>query len=97
VLRPHELFQQPVQVDLNKSVEIEVPDAWKREIKNGPINVLPLVGGSKQQYRDGWCTYTYEHVQAPELEIVCGGINAKGIGDLETRPSNAFWIRAGSR
>jgi hypothetical protein len=77
VLRPHELFQQPVQVDLNKSVEIEVPDAWKREIKNGPINVLPLVGGSKQQYRDGWCTYTYEHVQAPELEIVCGGINAK--------------------
>lgn len=77
MLRPHELFQQPIPIDMNKLVEIEVPDAWKHEIKSGPINVLPLVSGSKQQYPDGWCTYTYEHIQAPELEIICGGINAK--------------------
>jgi hypothetical protein len=25
----------------------------------------------------GWCTYTYEHEQAPELEVLCGGVNSK--------------------
>jgi hypothetical protein len=25
----------------------------------------------------GWCVYTYEHEQAPELEVFCGGVNAK--------------------
>lgn len=77
MLRPHELFQHPVPLDMNKLIQIDVPDAWKDEIKNGPISVLPLVDGSKQQYSDGWCTYTYEHVQAPELESICSGVNAK--------------------
>lgn len=25
----------------------------------------------------GWCTYSYEHEQAPELEVLCGGVNSK--------------------
>src|SRR5262249_36048859 len=25
----------------------------------------------------GWCTYTYEHEQAPELEVLSGGVNSK--------------------
>jgi hypothetical protein len=37
--------------------------------------VLPLARGG--EHGAGWCTYTYEHEQAPELEILCGGINSK--------------------
>ena len=77
MLRSHEIFQQPFPVELNKSVDIDVPDAWKGEIKSGPIRVLPLVNDLNKHYDDGWCTYTYEHVQAPELESICGGVNAK--------------------
>jgi hypothetical protein len=39
--------------------------------------VLPLAREPKKQRRPGWCTYTYEHEQAPELEVLCGGINSK--------------------
>ena len=77
MLRSHEIFQQPLPVALNKSIEIDVPDAWKEEIKSGPISVLPLVNDLSKHYNDGWCTYTYEHVQAPELESICGGVNSK--------------------
>jgi hypothetical protein len=61
---------------MNKLTPIGVPDAWKREIADATIKVLPLVSGG-QQYSSGWCTYTYEHAQAPELESICGGVNAK--------------------
>jgi hypothetical protein len=39
--------------------------------------VLPLVKDAKAQHASGWCTYTYEHEQAPELEVLCGGVNTK--------------------
>jgi hypothetical protein len=38
--------------------------------------VLPLVSDTKG-HQSGWCTYTYEHEQAPELETLSGGINSK--------------------
>lgn len=41
------------------------------------IDVLPLVSDTKRQYSPGWCAYTYEDAQAPELEVICGGINHK--------------------
>jgi hypothetical protein len=31
----------------------------------------------KGPYEPGWCTYTYEAGDAPELEVFCGGINHK--------------------
>jgi hypothetical protein len=77
VLRPHEIFQQPIAIDLKQSITIETPDAWKHSLDAPTVDVLPLVDDLQRTYRDGWCTYTYEHVQAPELEIICGGVNAK--------------------
>ncbi len=53
------------------------PEAWTNEVKEPKIEVLPLVENRQKKYPDGWCTYTYEHTQAPELEAICGGINAK--------------------
>jgi hypothetical protein len=47
--------------------------------------VLPLAANENVRYRDGWCTYTYEHEQAPELELICGGVNAK------TSRASAIW------
>jgi hypothetical protein len=73
----HPLFQNPRQIDFSLSRDIPVPDAWSREIKTKTVRVLPLVANPSMQYRNGWCTYTYEHEQVPELEIICGGINAK--------------------
>lgn len=85
MLRPHEVFQSPLPVDLSASVRIDTPDAWKHAIDDETVEILPLVDGISREYRDGWCTYTYEHTQAPELEIICGGVNAK------TPKASAIW------
>jgi hypothetical protein len=77
VLRPHEVFYHPRAINLETSITIDTPDAWKHSLDAPKVSVLPLVDDLDRSYRDGWCTYTYEHVQAPELEIICGGINAK--------------------
>ena len=73
----HPLFQTPRKIDFSLSRDIPVPDAWTREIKTQTVRVLPLAANGNTAYRDGWCTYTYEHEQVPELEIICGGVNAK--------------------
>lgn len=77
MLRDHAIFKQPLNVDLSKTIEIPTPSAWDRELDEEEVSVLPLVADTERTYNDGWCVYTYEHVQAPELEIICGGINAK--------------------
>ncbi len=47
--------------------------------------MLPLARDEKKDRTPGWCTYTYEHEQAPELEVLCGGINSK------TPKAGAVW------
>jgi hypothetical protein len=81
----HPLFRSPEPLDFSETVEIETPDAWKHGISASTVRVLPLVKDVDAPLRDGWCTYTYEHLQAPELEIVCGGVNAK------THRASAIW------
>ncbi len=49
------------------------------------MDVLPLARDAKKDRAPGWCTYTYEHEQAPELEVLCGGINSK------TPKAGAIW------
>lgn len=85
MLRDHEVFQKPLPVNLRDAVTVEVPDAWKGQLKDAEIRVLPLVEDRSRSYPNGWCTYTYEHVQAAELEIICGGINSK------TPKASAIW------
>jgi hypothetical protein len=41
------------------------------------VDVLPLARERPRQSIPGWCTYAYEHEQAPELEVLCGGLNSK--------------------
>jgi hypothetical protein len=62
-----------------------VPDAWKGALKGQKVEVLPLVSQNQPGRMPGWCTYTYEHEQAPELEVFCGGVNSK------TPKAGAVW------
>jgi hypothetical protein len=56
---------------------VPTPGDWKDAIREKTIGVLQLAREPKKRRAPGWCTYTYEHEQAPELEVLCGGINSK--------------------
>ncbi len=73
----HPLFHSPRPIDFGLTTEIPLPPAWTGKLPDPTIRVLPLVAASAKRLDDGWCTYTYEHEQVPELETICGGINAK--------------------
>ena len=77
MLRDHVLFQKPLPIDIKKTTTIDTPDDFKDEIKDAKIEVLPLARDPKAKRTPGWCTYTYEHGGAPELEVICGGVNSK--------------------
>jgi hypothetical protein len=85
VLRDHEIFRRPLSIDRSQATAIPVPSDWKGHLDDDTIDVFPLVADSKGRDRPGWCTYVYEHAQAPELEICCGGINSK------TPKAGAIW------
>ncbi|HKA06915.1 MAG TPA: hypothetical protein VKD71_06625 [Gemmataceae bacterium] len=89
MLRDHVLFQKPLPIDIKKTTAVDTPEAFRDEIKSAKIEVLPLARDTKGRLAPGWCTYTYEHDGAPELEVICGGINSK------TPKAGAVW-RQGS-
>jgi hypothetical protein len=77
VLRDHEIFHGPISIDKSLATAVPVPGDWKEYLDEGTIDILPLVADAKGRHDSGWCTYVYEHAQAPELEVCCGGINSK--------------------
>lgn len=77
MLRDHPVFQGPQPINLAAHSTIPTPDAWKFALTEPTIDVLPLAVDRTKTYAAGWCTYTYEHSQAPELEVICGGVNEK--------------------
>jgi hypothetical protein len=79
------LFHQPLSIDLKKTTAFNTPESFRSTIRIPKIDVLPLVSNTKADNPAGWCTYTYEHEQAPELEVICGGINSK------TPKAGAIW------
>ena len=66
-------------------VRIPRPEAWRDSLDDETIEVLPLVDDFTARFEPGWCTYVYEHLQAPELEVLCGGVNSK------TPKAGAVW------
>src|SRR5262249_16755096 len=51
------------------------------------ILVLPLSTDESKRNTPGWCTYVRGMPEAPEVEVFCGGINAK------TATAAALWRR----
>jgi hypothetical protein len=85
VLRDHLLFRTPLAIDVKKTEAMSTPAAFRPALRQDKIDVVPLVADSKAAHDSGWCTYTYEHDDAPELEVLCGGINSK------TPKAGAIW------
>ena len=77
-LREHEIFERPYKIERKMSV-IPTPPDFRDEIKEGTVEVLPLVnhdetGGS---WRPGWCSYSSDFANNPDVEFFCGGVNHK--------------------
>ncbi|HZR20909.1 MAG TPA: hypothetical protein VFE51_26740 [Verrucomicrobiae bacterium] len=75
-LRLHEIFERPFKIE-RKMVSVPTPVDFQAEIKSKEIEVLPLVDDYKQQWRAGWCSYSYDFARNPDLEFFCGGVNHK--------------------
>src|SRR5262249_47540488 len=76
----HEVFRTPIAIDVKQTTPHDTPEAWKGEVRDKTVAVLPLARHGKKGRAPGWCTYTYEHEQAPELEVLCGGLNSRRRG-----------------
>jgi hypothetical protein len=61
------------------------PSEWSEPHDSIEILVLPLVASESRRNQPGWCTYTRDMPEAPEIEVFCGGINAK------TSTAAALW------
>jgi hypothetical protein len=66
-------------IDVARTESLAVPDEWKGTISETKIAVLALARSAAAQHSPGWCTYTFEFAQAPELEVLSGGVNHKSI------------------
>jgi hypothetical protein len=76
-IRDHAMFRSPLAVNLKQLQAITTPEDFRDEIAAPTIDVLPLVRDMAATQRPGWCTYVYEFPEAPELEVLSGGVNHK--------------------
>lgn len=79
------MFRSPIKIDVTQTTAVDTPESFRSEIREPRIDVLPLVSDIKGSQGPGWCTYTYQPAEAPELEIICCGINSK------TSRAGAVW------
>lgn len=91
-LRPHEIFNAPMPVDITATTNIPTPEQFASELMtNTSIAVLPLVDGIRSyhtvinDYQRGWSSHYYEFADLPDVEVFSGGINE------QTPHSAAFW------
>lgn len=76
-LRDHPLFRAPWALAVHRPQSLATPEAFQSELRQPTIAVFPLVAGRQADPGFGWCCYTYSHSEAPELEVLCGGVNSK--------------------
>ena len=91
-LRPHEIFNSPMPVDILATTNIPTPEQFVHELKtNATIAVLPLVDNIRNfhtvinDHQRGWSSHYYEFADLPDVEFFSGGINE------QTPCSSAFW------
>ncbi len=85
MLRDHPIFRSPITIDRSKMIRRPWPDEWTDPHDSNEILVLPLIPAESRRNQPGWCTYTRGMADAPEIEVFCGGINAK------TSTAAALW------
>jgi hypothetical protein len=84
-LRDHPIFESPVTIDRSQMIRRPWPKEWTDPLDSNEMLVLPLSAAGSSRNRPGWCTYTRGMSEAPEIEVFCGGINAK------TTTAAALW------
>jgi hypothetical protein len=77
VLRVPLLSRSPISVVSHKLVKIDTPEDFRDDVKTSKIDVLPLVPEGSGDFGNGWTTYVQEFPEAPELEVISGGVNHK--------------------
>ena len=70
------MFRSPIAIDRKQLRAIDTPEDFRDAIAAPKIDVLPLVT-KPASAKAGWCTYVYEFPEAPELEVLSGGVNHK--------------------
>ena len=75
-LHSHPIFEQPFKIE-RKLVRIPTPPDFRGEIKADEIEILPLVEDHKRNWPAGWCSYSYDFAQNPDVEFFCSGVNHK--------------------
>lgn len=71
------MFRQPKAIDTTKTVE-RPSESWAEHLDGAPatVDVLPLANES-EFHEAGWCTYAATLEDAPDVEVMCGGLNSK--------------------
>lgn len=73
-------------METQKTRKYLTPSQWKPEVETKTIEVLPLARRLNRTYFRssrrttnpyGYCTYTHEFAECPEVEVMCGGVNGK--------------------
>jgi hypothetical protein len=72
-------------IDRSQMVRRPWPGEWTDPHDSNEILVLPLISAESRTNHPGWCTYVRGMSDTPEIEVFCGGINAK------TSTAAALW------
>ena len=75
--RDHEIFRHPKKIQLDAQIRIPTPEAFKVDLSEKEVDVLPLVDEYKKSWNAGWCTYSNYFDKNPDVEFFCGGVNHK--------------------
>ncbi|MBI4661793.1 MAG: hypothetical protein HY735_23470 [Verrucomicrobia bacterium] len=83
------IFKKPLRINVGRKIQRRTPSAWAGEVSERTVEVLPLVSDANRQGVPGWCTYSDDFADLPEVEFFCGGINTKTV-------TAAAWWRQGN-
>jgi hypothetical protein len=84
-LRDHPVFRQPIPIDRSRLVRRPWPEAWPDGDRDEEIKVLALVAAGRKPAQPGWCTSSVDMDDAPDVEVLCGGLNPRA------RTAAAVW------
>jgi hypothetical protein len=75
-LRDHPVFQRPLPLDRSRLFRKPWPAFWRDGDASDDVRLLALVPADRKPHQPGWCTDVLDMDEAPEVEILCGGLNA---------------------
>jgi hypothetical protein len=75
-LPDHPVFARPIPLDRSRLIRRPWPGYWRDGDESDDVRLLALVPADKKPHALGWCTESLGMNEAPEVEILCGGLNA---------------------